>query len=445
MNQEYYICRYLISMSAVNKYYFFFFFLIFSGSISYGQKASERLKKEQQELVRKIATTKSLAQQSKEQTEVSYEQYKLMDNELRFREQLLNNIDNQIRSSELKIKQKNQRISNLENEIDQLKKQYKNLLIYAYKKRNKYGDLMYIFSASSVEEALKRKLYLEKLSEIQQKQLRLIRQNMTELDEEIAALELEKKEKLKLADQKRVERAEIAKVRKEKERVYQEFKAREQELMAELKQQEIRNNELQQLIQQAIQKEIAEEQRKLAEERRKREEKLRKEREAQGTMAPDKEDTPAPFLTTKEVELAGANFAANRGRLPWPVEKGAISIDFGKQPHPTLQDVYTQNNGVDISTPKNAVIRAVFDGEVTTVMNIPGAGKVVIIKHGNFRSVYSNIQEAYVTKGTVVSTKTPIGFLLPSKDGSLSIAHFEIHEVKDGIPRPINPNLWIVK
>jgi septal ring factor EnvC (AmiA/AmiB activator) len=432
-------------MSVVNKYGFLLVFLFFIGNFASAQKASERLKREQLELERKIATTKSLAAKSKEQTDVSYEQFRLIDNELRYREQLLNNIDNQIRSSELKIKQKNQRISNLEEEIGSLKTQYSNLLLYAYKKRNKYGDLMYIFSASSVEEAIKRKLYLEKLSEIQQKQLRLIRQNMTELDEEIASLENEKKEKLKLADQKRAERVEIAKVRKEKERIYREFKMRETEVLAELKQQEMRNNELQRLIQEAIQREIAEEQRKLAEERRLAEEKRRRELEAQGTMAPQKEDLPAPFITTKEVELAGANFAANRGRLPWPVEKGTVSVDFGKQPHPTLQDVYTQNNGIDISTPKNAVVRAVFDGEVTTVMSIPGAGKVVIVKHGNFRSVYSNIQEAYVTKGTVVSTKTPIGSLLPSKEGNLSIAHFEIHEVKDGIPRPINPNLWIAR
>lgn len=432
-------------MSVVNKYLFLLFILLFSGGITFAQRTSDRLKKEQQELERKIATTKSLAEKTKEQTEVSYEQFKLIDNELRFREQLLNNIDNQIRSSELKIKQKNQKIARLNEEINSLKTQYKKLLIYAYKKRNKYGELMYIFSASSVEEALKRKLYLEKLSEIQEKQLRLIRQNMKELDREIEAIELEKKEKLKLADQKRAERVEIAKVRKEKERVYQEFKLREQEVLAELKQQEMRNNELQRLIQQAIQKEIAEEQRRLAEERRRREEELRKEREAKGALTPEKEDLPAPFLTTKEVELAGANFAANRGRLPWPVEKGTISIDFGKQPHPTLRDVFTQNNGIDISTPRNAIVRAVFDGEVTTVLNIPGAGQVVIVKHGNFRSVYSNIQEAYVTKGTVVSVKTPIGSLLPSKDGSLSIAHFEIHEVKDGVPRPINPNLWIAK
>jgi murein DD-endopeptidase MepM/ murein hydrolase activator NlpD len=110
-----------------------------------------------------------------------------------------------------------------------------------------------------------------------------------------------------------------------------------------------------------------------------------------------------------------------------------------------LEGIFTQNNGIDISTPKNAVIRAVFDGEVTSVINIPGAGKAVIVKHGNYRTVYSNIQDAYVTKGTIVTTKMPIGSLLPTPDGSISVAHFEIHEVIGTEVNKLNPNLWIAK
>lgn len=312
---------------------------------------------------------------------------------------------------------------------------------------------MYIFSAPSVEEALKRKLYLEKLAEIQQKQLRLIHQNMELLGVEINELAKEKENKLILADQKRVEREEILLAKKEKEEVYSRFKEQEQQVLAELKIQEQKNQELQTEIQAAIKKEIAEEQariekaRREAEARRKAEEAKRaaEKRDVATADTPPKEEAPIPFMSTKEVELAGANFAANRGRLPWPVEKGTITQNYGKNAHPTLQNVFTQNNGVDISTPKNAVVRAVFDGEVTSVINIPGAGKVIIIKHGNYRSVYSNIQDAYVTKGTVVATKTPVGSLLPSKNGNLSVAHFEIHEVKDGQVLQLNPNLWIAK
>lgn len=407
------------------------------------QKASDRLKSEQQRLERQIAATKSLVEASRENTQNSLEEVQLIEKQVRYREQLLNNIDNQIRASELKIKQKNQRIALLEAEVVKLKQQYADLLVYAYKKRNKYGNLMYIFSAASIEEALKRKLYLEKLGEIQRKQLRLIHQNKELITEEIETLAQERKIKLALADQKSQEREEILIARQEKEKIYQAYKAKEQEALAELRLQEEKNSELQQQIQDAIQAEIAAEQARLAKLKAEAEAKLKAEQAKQVTVL-EKEQQPV-FIVAEETALAGADFAANRGRLPWPVEKGAITQDYGKHPHPTLPNVFTQNNGVDFTTPKNAVVRAIYDGEVTSVINIPGAGKVIIVKHGNYRSVYSNIQEAYVTKGTVVQTKTPLGALLPNKSGNVSVAHFEIHEVKDGQVKQLNPNLWIAR
>lgn len=415
---------------------------------SYAQKGSDRLKQEQKRLEQQIATTKSLFEASKKKTEMSLDEVRLIDQQVRYREMLLQNIDNQMKASSLKIQQNRQRIEQLEEDIARLKKQYADLLLYAYKLRNKYGRLMYIFSAESVEEAMKRKVYLEKLAEIQQKQLLVIQQNMELLDQEVEKLSEELKYQESLADVKRKERAEILEAKKEKEAIYQELKAKEQEILAELKAQEIQNQQLQNQIQEAIQREIREEQARLeklrleAEAKRKAEE--AKRREGVATVAEPKKETPL-FLETKEAELAGNTFALNKGRLPWPVEKGTITVNYGKNAHPTLPGVYTQNNGVDISTPKNAVVRAVFDGEVTSVLNIPGAGKAVIVKHGNYRTVYSNLQDVYVTKGAKVTTKTPLGSLLPSKDGNISIAHFEIHEVKDGNVNQLNPNLWITK
>lgn len=437
-------------MVNVSKHIFILLLLFCFQLPGWSQTGSERLKKEQKALKKQIATTKSLLAQSKKNTEVSLEEVNLIDQQVQYRERLLRNINNQIRSSELKIEQKNGRISELKAEIEKLKKQYAELLIYAYKKRNKYGDLMFIFSASSVEEALKRKLYLEKLAEIQQKQLRLINQNMGLLAEEIEELAAEKKEQLALADQKKKERKEILVAKKEKEKVYLKYKEKEQEILAELEKQEADKKRLQQEIQAAIQREIAAEQARL-EKARKEEAARRKEaeeRKASNTPTvekPDEKEDATKFLSTKESELVGKNFASNKGRLPWPVEKGTITQNYGKNSHPTLRDVYTQNNGVDISTPKNATVRAVFEGEVTSVINIPGAGKVVIIKHGNYRTVYSNLQDVYVTKGAQVSTKTKIGSLLPNKSGNVSVAHFEVHEVKGSSVSQLNPNLWIAQ
>lgn len=436
-------------MKGVNKVTFLFLVILFAATTPlWSQQGSQRLKSEQTALEKQIATTKGLLEKSKKNTRLSLEEVNLIERQVEYRERLLRNIDNQIRSSELKIEQKEGRIQELNAEIERLKKQYAQLLLYAYKKRNKYGDLMFIFSAKTVEEALKRKLYLEKLAEIQQKQMRLIQQNTVLLKDEIQELDSEKKKQVALAGQKKIERAEIIKTKKAKEEIYKRFKEQEDELLEELRKQEEAKERLKQEIAAAIQKEIAAERARLEKERREAEAR-RKAEEAKKKAGTPTVEKPVKeekeFSLTAESALIGENFASNKGKLPWPVEKGTITQNYGKNKHPSLPDIYTQNNGIDISTPRNANVLAVFKGEVTSVINIPGAGRVVIIKHGDYRTVYSNLQDVYVTKGSVVNTKTPIGSLLPNPTGDISVAHFEVHHVKGSSVSQLNPNLWIAK
>lgn len=421
--------------------------MLLISSVSFAQKDSDKLRNEQKKLESQIANTKSLLQASQKNTATSLQELRLIENQVKFRERLLNNYDDQIRSAELAIREKNQGISALEDNITKLKSQYKKLLIYAYKKRNKYGQMMYIFSSSSVEEARKRKVYLDKFAEIQEKQLILIRQNKVLLAEEITTIEAEKSRKLVLVGSKREERAQILKDKVAKEEIYTKFKNEENDILAQLKIKEGEKDKLQRKIKKAIEAEIAAEQ-KRAEKERKAREKAAKEAKAAKANKPDPADkpaAPAPFAVTKESETLGKNFASNKGKLPWPVEKGTITENYGRNPHPTVKNIYTQNNGVDISTPKNATIRAVFEGEVTSVFSIQGAGKVVIVKHGNYRTVYSNLQDVYVSKGSKITTKAPIGSLLPNPDGTVSVAHFEIHVVTDKGIDKLNPNLWIAQ
>ncbi len=441
-------------MKGVNRFILLVALLFFAvPSNLWAQPGSQRLKNEQKALEQQISTTKTLLEKSKKNTRLSLEEVNLIERQVEYREQLLRNIDNQIRSSELKIEQKEGRIQELNAEIERLKTQYAQLLLYAYKKRNKYGDLMFIFSANTVEEALKRKLYLEKLAEIQQKQMRLIQQNAILLKEEIKELDGERKKQIELAGQKKIERAEIIKTKKAKEEIYQRFKEQEDELLRELRKQEQDKERLRQEIAAAIQKEIATERARIEKERREAAaaEAKRKAEEAKkspNTPTVEKEAPKKPvkeFSLTAESALIGESFASNKGKLPWPVEKGSITQNYGKNSHPTLPGVYTQNNGLDIGTAKNANVLAVFKGEVTSVINIPGAGKVVIIKHGDYRTVYSNLQDVYVTRGSVVNTKTAIGSLLPNPSGDISVAHFEVHHVKGNSVSQLNPNLWIAK
>jgi len=434
-------------MSAVNKLIIIVF--VCFASLAFSQSTSEKLKREQDRLEQKISDTKLLLSKSQTKTTSSLNELKVIENQITFREQLLKNYDNQIRGAELNVQKKSLQISELSEKIEELKKQYKQLLIYAYKHRSKYGKLMYLFSASDYYEAAKRKKYLERISEIQQKQFLAIQQNQSLIKEEIEAIEKEKKYKLSIMSEKSKEKAAIEKDRIKQQEVYTKFKSEEGAILALLKDEERKKAVLREQINAAIKKEIAE-----AEAKRKREEEAKRKAAAAvaaknpttnpaNPVTPTKEVETIAFEETKESAKLNASFEGNKGRLPWPVDKGSITENFGKNPHPTLKNVYTNNRGIDISSPKNAQVRAIFDGEVTSVLSIPGAGKVVIIKHGNYRTVYSNLKDTYVTVGSKVTTKKVIGSLLSTDKQNISVAHFEIHHVVGSEVTCLNPTLWV--
>lgn len=419
------------------------FLLLLVASVAFSQKSSEKLKQEQSRLEAKIKNTKILLHKSQSQTMNSLQELRVLQNQIKFREQLLRNYDNQVRSAELNIQYKESQISGLQEKIKRMKLQYKKLLVYAYKHRNKFGKMMYIFSSESYYEALKRGKYLNQIAELQRKQFDRIKQNQLLISEEIKAIDSEKAQKIAMLAEKKKEKQAIENDKKKQELVYLKFKEEESEILAKLRKDEQKKEVLRQKINAAIRREIAE-----AEAKRRREEEARRKREAEANKAnsntkPTISESTPTFEETKEAGIISKKFEGNKGRLPWPVSKGTITEGFGKNPHPTLKGVYTNNNGIDISTPRNAMVRAVFNGEVTSVLNIPGAGKVVIIKHGSYRTVYSNLKEVFVSNGDKIKTKKAIGTLL-SKDGQeLSIAHFEIHKVDGTNVSCLNPSLWI--
>lgn len=411
-----------------------------------GQKKSDQLQAEQSKLEKKLSTTKNLLEKVKSGTQNSMNELKLIDNQVKFREELVQNFDNQIRGADLTISSKDSEVKALQSKLERLKAQYKKLLIYAYKHRNRYGKMMYVFSASNYFEAVKRNSYLKRIAEIQEKQFRIIRQNQGAIKTEITTIRSEKTKKERLLSEKIIEKDKILKDKEQKQKALDNLRKDEKKLMAELKKAEKQKDELKRRIKQAIEKEIADAEAKAKKEAKKNEATASKKTEtgssssSSGTTTAKKE---VALTETKESIAMGKNFESNRGKLPWPVAKGTITEGYGKNPHPSMANVYTNNNGIDIGAPKNAQVRAVFEGEVTSVLNIPGAGKVVIIKHGNYRTVYSNLQDTYVSVGSKVTTKQTIGSLLPDGEGSLSTSHFEIHQVVDGALVKMNPTLWL--
>lgn len=457
MNQSNCTLSFPKDMKIVNKYVVLCF--VFLSCMAQAQNVTEKLQKEQELLEKKIQNTKLLLDKTKGDKAASLNELQIINNQVQFREELVRNFDRQVRGAEMTIRQKRDQIRELNSKLDQLKEQYRKLIIYAYKHRSKFSQLMFIFSADSYFEALKRNKYLGKLSDIQKKQFLIIRQHQGLINREIGNVEAEKQTKLVVLTEKQKERAAILVDKKKQEEVYIRFKKEESKLLAELRNSQKKKESISRQIDAAIKKEIA-----AAEAKRKKDEaalaaKNAKEAKEANDSKSDKTNTKTNetktnsdtktntvvLAETKEAELAGKSFEANRGKLPWPVTQGTVTENYGKNPHPTFENVFTNNNGIDISATKNATVRAVFEGEVTSVLNIPGAGKVVILKHGNYRTVYSNLQSTTVSVGDKVTTKQNIGNLLIKEGNTLSVLHFEVHQVYGGTVQSLNPILWITR
>jgi len=420
--------------------------ILLLSNLTFAQQDQQTLKKEQQKLEKRISNTKKLLNKVKNNSQASLNEIRLIENQIKTREALVHLFDNQVRSAEIKMVQKKMEVKRLIARLKQLKQQYRKMFLYAYKHRGNYNKVMFLLSSNDYNEALRRNRYLKK-------------QHQELISKEINQIEDEKQIKELALEEKKQERAAIEKDKTKKEKSYEKFKKEEQALIAQLKEDEKKKIQLKKQIDAAIRADIAREKAREAA----RQAELAKAAKAKpaeqtatqttttgsGTKTATPKSTttpaPAPKVVATPVSTEGAaigrSFEANRGRLPWPVDNGSVTERFGRNYHPTLSGVEWNNNGIDITCNRGSRVRSVFEGEVTTVFSVPGAGKVVIIKHGAYRTVYGNLAETYVSVGSKVSTKQVIGSLL--NDGGVSICHFEVHQVVGVNPVTLNPSLWI--
>ena len=441
-------------------------FLFFVVQFGFSQTNSKSLKKEQQQLESKISNTKKLLKQVKSNQQNSLNAIRLIDNQIKSREDLVRIYDIQVRAAEIEIIEKKQRINRLKERISNLKTQFRSMMLYSYKHRGNHRNIMFILSSQNYNEAYKRNNYLKKLAEIQKKQVAIIKQNQKVIYSDLQTINNNKQEKLSIIEEKKTEKKLIEIDRGVKQQTFNKFKQEEKNLFNQLEVAERKKQNLKQEITKAIKLEILIEQKKQEEiskkERAKKEkadkekaEKLANEEKTIVNSETKKEKLESKslentenkivltFAEPKESIALGKNFQLNKGLLPWPVNSGSITEKYGKNPHPTLNGVITNNNGIDISCSIGSNVRAIFGGEVSSIFSIQGAGKVIIVKHGNYRSVYSNIKDTYVKIGAKVATKQNIGSLI--QEGNISICHFEIHQVINGVTQSLNPSLWISK
>ena len=142
---------------------------------------------------------------------------------------------------------------------------------------------------------------------------------------------------------------------------------------------------------------------------------------------------------TPEAQKLSLDFSANKGKLPWPVEKGVITGEYGTHPHPVLKNIQIKNNGIDVSTNRGAMARAIFEGVVSKILIIPGEGKSILVRHGEYLSVYSYMSEVFVKAGDKISTKQELGLLVSDNANTKTDMHFELWKGMN----TLNPVYWL--
>ena len=388
--------------------------IIVSFSISVlAQDSQKQLEAKRKKLENEIAYTNKLLNETRSNKSATVNQLKLLNIKLNQRTDLLATLKSEIYQLDNKIKQTETSLFNLDEELVELKQKYASIAWYAYKYRTSYNKLIFLFSADDLNQSYQRMRYLDQISSYIRKEADRIKET-----EQVksSALDKLKAEKLKKSSLLNTEQSEIFMLEQEqtnKNRVKTDLQSKEKQLRSSIKVKEKLAKKLDGQIQKIIAAEIA----------------PKKDVKTGKTYA----------LTPSEKKLT-TSFASNKGKLPWPTERGVISETYGVHNHPVLKKVKTKNNGINIVTAKNSEARAIFSGKVVSITKISNTNIAVIIKHGEYFSVYSNLDKVFVSKGDNIDMKEVLGRIHTNLKGKTEL-HFEIWK---GIAKQ-NPAYWVLK
>ena len=386
------------------------------------------LQKKYDRLQQEISDAQELLQATAEKKRSSLDQLKILNRKVSVREELVRNLSLQVLDLSKAIQQTVEQVSAMEANIGHMREDYARMVYYAYVNDTEYEPIHFLFASGSINNAFTEMEYVREYTTYRKEQAAAIQAAQAALRIRQQELEADKSEKEALLAGEEEQRNILAKEKAEQDSVVQGLKGEEKQLLAQIDKKKKDASTLNKQIQQII-----------AEERRKEKERAeaaaraaaaaskKEETTTSTTTAPVKE-TPKPAVNaglTPEMALISSNFAGNKGRLPWPVERGTITGKFGTQPHAALRNVTVENNGIDITTQEGAQVRSVFEGEVVNVIFNPSFQKGVIIKHGEYYTVYTGLTAVQVKAGDKITTKQVIGTAHTRDDNQTEI-HLEI-------------------
>jgi septal ring factor EnvC (AmiA/AmiB activator) len=402
------------------------FIVLFLGILALSSangQGRKNLENKRMRLLSEINTTSKLLNQTTNNKAATLDRYVTLQQQIQKREELIHTLQEELAFAIANIDRTKEVTEALEEDIKRLQEEYGVMARNAYRQKVNHSTLLFIFSSESFNQAFKRWQYLKQYDQYRKKQAKLIIETTNTLSKKLIQLEERIVEKEQLIADQETQTALLNKEMLDKYKMLNTLRADEARLRKDLKAKRIAHQKLNDAIETVIQQEV------IAERKR-----------ARSAQALKKTQNQKP-TKTPELNILTTSFYSNKGRLPWPVSNGIVTGYFGKQPHPTLRKIEITNNGIDIRTDNNAQVRAVFDGIVVGKQFIPGYEHMIIIQHGDYYTVYSNLKEVYVKKNDKVKIKQPIGQSSVNSKSNVSEVHFEVWREKERL----NPLSWIAK
>lgn len=377
----------------------------------------EKLEQRKAQIQQEIRDNEKMLQSVKKKEKSAVNVFLIQANKIKLKEKLINTTAKQERllSNDMYINQV--QVNKLKKELKVLKEDYAKMILKSYKSRSEQSRAMFILSSESFLQAYKRAQYLKQYTNFRKNQGLEIQSKTAQLVDFNAKLDSQRQVKKKIIAENQKEKQSLEIEKKEQQKLVNAIKKDKNKIIADTRAKQAEAKRIDRQIDRLIREAIAEANRKAAAERAK---------ENPGSAASTAPVSSSKIALTPEGKILAADFKANRGKLPWPVEKGFISLGYGDQPHPLHPSITVHNSGVEITTEQGATARAVFEGTVSSVIVLSPINRAVMIQHGDYFTVYQNLSQVFVEKGDKVSIKQSIGKVRTSGDTGKTVIKFLI-------------------
>ena len=372
------------------------------------------LQKERDRITQQLKTTENLLNQAKSSRNDAAQQVSLLNKKIELREKLVRHHQATIRSLDRSKRGAATEIRTLEGHVAALKDEYARMVQQAYRMKLGTNPLLFVFAAEDFSQAALRFRLVQSYTTVRKEQVEQIEDAQIELAEVRVTLNNERAAVERALEEQQAERDALRADRGERTALVDQLRAEEKRLRKAQKAQEKERQRLNDEIKRIIEAELAAERASAAGE----------------------------FALTPEGKIVSEAFEKNQRTLPWPVMRGVVTQGFGRQAHPTLSGITIENNGIDITTEAGNRVLSIFQGTVSSKFSLPGAGTSVIVTHGAYRSVYTNLTNCPVEKGQTVDVGTFLGNV-GGASGDNSVLHFEVWKVAGDERTPVDPRKWL--